>query len=77
MRKRLAAFLAVVMLAALGTQIVSSDGTEQLGTPSIAIADGTDVIAAGTGMLSQPGTIDLTVPAGASVALLGRSVPED
>lgn len=67
MRRRLAAFLAVVLLAALGTQIVSGDGTEQLGTPSIAIADGTDVVSAGTGLLTQPGTIDITIPAGATV----------
>ncbi len=67
MRKRLAALLAVVLLAALGTQLVSADGTEGLGTPSIVIADGTDVISAGTGLITQPGTIDFVVPAGATV----------
>ncbi len=67
MRKRVAAFMAVVLLAAMGTQIVTGDGTEQLGTPGIGIADGTDVIAAGTGTLNVPSDINLTVPAGASV----------
>ena len=67
MKKRLAAFLAVVLMAALGTQVITGDGTEQLGTPSIPIADGTDVITAGTGMIAQPGIIDINVPAGATV----------
>ena len=48
MKRRLAAMVAVVLMAALATQLVAGDGTEQLGTPSIAIADGTDVITAGT-----------------------------
>lgn len=67
MRKRLAAFVAVVLLAALGTQLVAGDGSEQLGTPSIPIADGTDIVAAGTGLLDSSGTIDITIPGGATV----------
>ncbi len=67
MRKRLAAFLAVVLMAALGTQAVAADGTEGLGTPSIAIADGTDVITAGTGTLHLPADINIAIPAGASI----------
>ena len=45
----------------------SADGTEVLGTPSIAIANGTGVVSGGTGLLSQPGSIELEVPVGASV----------
>ncbi len=67
MRKRLAAILSVAMIAALATTLISGDGTEQLGSPGIGIATGTDVVTAGTGMLTQPGTIDITIPGGASV----------
>ncbi len=44
-----------------------ADGTETLGTPSIAIASGTGVAAAGTGMHDQPGIITVEVPTGATV----------
>ena len=45
-----------------------ADGSETLGPPSIAIASGTDVIAAGVGLTqAQPGSIDFDVPAGATV----------
>lgn len=44
-----------------------ADGTEELGDPSIAIASGSGIVAAGTGMVDQPGTIDVTVPDGATV----------
>jgi hypothetical protein len=57
----LALILGVVVTAAL------ADGTEQLGAPSIAIADGTGIAVGGTGLVSQPGTIDVEVPAGATV----------
>ena len=43
-------------------EFVQADGDETLGPPSIAIAQGTDIIIAGTGMVNQPGTIDLYVP---------------
>jgi hypothetical protein len=36
--------------------------TETLGMPDIMIADGSGVVVAGTGMLSQPGTINFNVP---------------
>ena len=46
---------------------VLADGTETLGPPGIFIESGTGIVAAGTGMATQPGTIDITVPAGATV----------
>jgi hypothetical protein len=47
--------------------IAQADGTETLGTPSIAISAGTGLYADGTGMVSQPGSFNLEVPAGATV----------
>lgn len=44
-----------------------SDGTETLGPPSIPIASGTDLFANGTGMVSQPGSIDVAIPERATV----------
>jgi hypothetical protein len=46
---------------------VLADGTETLGTPSVAIASGTGLYANGTGMVNQPGVIAVNVPAGATV----------
>lgn len=46
----------------LSSQVVLADGTESLGTPSIAISEGTGIIANGTGLISQPGTIEITIP---------------
>lgn len=55
-------------LVAFAPAAVLADGTEMLGDPSIPIASGTDIVAAGTGVASgQPGTIQVTVPAGAVV----------
>jgi hypothetical protein len=44
-----------------------ADGNDILGTPSISIASGSDVIVAGTGMLTQPATIDINIPAGVTI----------
>ena len=44
-----------------------ADGTETLGTPGIQIEPGTGLYANGTGMISQPGSFTLEVPAGAAV----------
>ena len=44
-----------------------ADGLETLGPPSIPIASGTGIVAAGTGTLVLPGVIDFTIPAGATV----------
>jgi hypothetical protein len=38
------------------------EGTETLGDPGIAIAEGSGIVVAGTGMVSQPATIDINVP---------------
>jgi hypothetical protein len=44
------------------------DGTETLGTPSIAIADGSGFVEGGVGMVDvDSGVISLTVPAGATI----------
>jgi len=58
----------ILGLVALGSiEQVRADGTETLGVPSIAIASGTGVAVGGTGMISQPGTINVDVPMGATV----------
>jgi hypothetical protein len=56
--------------AAIGAALVCSsaawaDGTEVLGSTSV--ASGTGIVSAGTGTLSQPSAINIDVPAGASV----------
>jgi hypothetical protein len=44
------------------------DGSEELGTPSIAIADGSGFLEGGVGMVgTDTGNFDITVPAGATV----------
>lgn len=58
-----------------------ADGTETLGPANIAVATGTDVLTAGTGLIVQPGQIDLNVPNGATVEQVliyweGQSVGE-
>jgi hypothetical protein len=45
----------------------AADGTETLGAPSIAIAAGSGFAIGGTGLQTQPGTIMVNVPAGATV----------
>jgi hypothetical protein len=55
------------MLFALSVNFVLADGTETLGSASVAIASGTGTVAARTGMETGSGTIDFTVPAGATV----------
>ena len=54
----------MVLLLVVLFSTVSADGTETLGVPSIPIASGTGFVAAGTGLFSQPGTIEVTVPSG-------------
>lgn len=61
-----AAAVAALLTIAAATPIFA-DGTETLGPPSIAIASGTGVASAGTGMKSQPGNMTVTVPDGATV----------
>jgi len=57
----------VLCFSAIQPISVFADGTETLGTPSIAIAGGTGIVAAGTGLAEQPGDINFNVPAGATV----------
>jgi hypothetical protein len=59
---------AMAMMLASPAADVLADGTETLGPPSVAVAAGTETAIAGVGLaLSQPGTINLTVPAGVTV----------
>ena len=71
MKKRsvVISLLAVVglLLLAIMSVRVGADGSEALGPPSITIAQGSGIVMAGTGMVSQPGTINIIVPSGATV----------
>lgn len=68
MRRRalIAAVLAALAVAVVGGPALA-DGTEALGPPSIAIAEGSGLAVGGTGLNTQPGTITVDVPAGATV----------
>src|SRR5688572_968145 len=59
--------LAAVAAVALTNLSVIADGTETLGPASIPISTGTGILAAGTGLYTQPNTIELNVPAGSTV----------
>ena len=63
----LTAMLVGALLIGLPAGSALADGDETLGPPSIAIADGTGVVAAGTGLFSQPGMIQVDVPLGSAV----------
>ena len=65
-----AALIVALTTATAAAGIARADGTETLGAPSIPIADGSGVVAAGTGLVTQPGTIDLDVPGTVEQALL-------
>lgn len=69
MKRTLALTVLVMLLAslALPSVVMFADGTETLGPPSIPIAMGSGFVAAGTGLETQPGTITIDVPAGATV----------
>lgn len=70
MKKLSVGFLLVVLLTFGISSLALADGTETLGPPSIAIASGTGMVAAGTGMEAQPGTIDINVPGTVQQVLL-------
>jgi len=59
--------LILITLALSSQKQTRADGTETLGNPSIPIASGTGIAAGGAGLISQPGTMAVTVPAGATV----------
>jgi cysteine-rich repeat protein len=65
---------AALLLLMLGIQPAFADGTEELGTPTIAIAEGSGFVAAGVGLSrlgdDQPGTISINVPGTVQQALL-------
>ncbi len=56
-----------LLVSVVSVALVRADGTETLGTPSITIESGSGIVAAGTGLIMQPGTIDIDVPVGATV----------
>jgi cysteine-rich repeat protein len=66
MRTKLTALLCAACTVAVPTAVLA-DGDETIGTPSIPIASGTNVIFAGTGMVVQPGNINFDVPAGVTI----------
>lgn len=66
--KRILTFTIMLgIFVGISTTGVMADGTETLGVPSIGIAQGSGVIAAGTGLYIQPGTIEINIPAGTKV----------
>jgi hypothetical protein len=68
MYKRKSFRFLVTMLVLLGLVVPSTaalaDGTETLGEPSITLAEGTGYVAAGAGLIEQPGEFELNVPPG-------------
>ncbi|MGH9164267.1 MAG: hypothetical protein ACRDZW_01990, partial [Acidimicrobiales bacterium] len=50
------------MAALLPASPAAADGTETLGPPSIAVAQGSGVVSDGTGMFVQPATVSVNVP---------------
>jgi hypothetical protein len=65
MNKYLLWMIAGVSALSLGQAL--ADGTETLGPSSTPISAGTGVVAEGTGMISQPGSITVEVPIGAEI----------
>lgn len=68
--RRLLAVLGAFVLVVTAQGIALADGTEVLGTPSVAIADGSGTVAAGAGLQGGPATINITVPGTPVQALL-------
>lgn len=66
-----AAVVAALVAATVGTfgwaPMAGADGTETLAPPSIPLARGSGVATGGTGMHTQPATMTVDVPAGATV----------
>ena len=76
------AFMTLLFMGILPGEVLA-DGDETLGPPiGISIESGTSILAAGTGMLTKAGTIDITIPLGVTIkqALLywqGVENPDD
>jgi hypothetical protein len=64
---RLVVTMLVLIALAIPSASALAEGTETLGEPEITIANGSGHVAAGTGLISQPGTIDIDVPANSLV----------
>lgn len=65
---RAVAAITLLLISVMSMSVVFADGTETLGTPSIGIAAGSDIIMAGTGLYTQPGEIDISIPKNVSIA---------
>ncbi len=59
----------IAILSCSGS-VVFADGTETLGSPSIKIESGTGITSAGTGLINQPGLIEIDAPGEINQALL-------
>jgi hypothetical protein len=76
-------YIVILLFLAILPLGIFADGDATLGTPSIVIADGTGIIANGTGLaVSQPGFINIEIPAGVTVEQVllywaGRGAPDD
>lgn len=67
-RLDICAFALVAIGAVLtGTSLAGADGTETLGPPSVAVKSGSGIAVGGVGLLGQPGTLTVNVPADATV----------
>jgi hypothetical protein len=66
-RTILTAFFVLLLMVSTLPVFVLANGTETLGPANIPIATGSGIVAAGTGLFAQPGTIQINVPAGATV----------
>ncbi len=55
------------ILLIVSSSNAQANGTETLGPPNIVIAPGTSLSIEGTGAITQPGTINLAIPAGATI----------
>jgi hypothetical protein len=61
------AFMTLLFMGILPGEVLA-DGDETLGPPiGISIESGTSILAAGTGMLTTAGTIDITIPLGVTI----------
>ncbi len=67
LKKIFAHILLVGLVIGFTTTVALADGTETLGTPSISIASGSGIVAKGTGLMTQPGTININVPTGTTI----------
>lgn len=59
--------LLVGLFIGLTTTGAIAEGTETLGIPNINIASGSDIVANGVGLITQPGIININVPTGATI----------